>query len=268
MLHFKVLFLAMTLLSGCVTTDPLRYKQLNPMPAEDAKEVALILNTYSLKTPSPTVIYAHGCSGLNGAYLDWKNKLNDWGYNVVQPDSLRSRGFNTACKNSGVANITHNDRLEDILKTAEWVKEQPWHKGKIGVFGFSMGGRATLNLASDGGDLYIFKPTTPVDTYKNINISAAVAYYPMCLTQHKDAKIPTMILIGDADDWTPPTWCGYIAGENEKITLKTYPGVHHGFDTPGLNQINSVGHMVKYDQQAAIDAEQRTKEFFEKYLNN
>ena len=83
MLHFKVLFLAMTLLSGCVTTDPLRYKQLNPMPAEEAKEVALILNTYPLKTPSPTVIYAHGCSGLDGAYLDWKNKLNDWGYNVL-----------------------------------------------------------------------------------------------------------------------------------------------------------------------------------------
>ncbi len=265
MLHIKVLFLATALLSGCVTTDSLRYKQLNPMPAEEAKEVALILNTYPLKTLSPTVIYAHGCSGLDGAYLDWKNKLNDWGYNVVQPDSLRSRGLTTYCNVPGSKN---NDRIEDLLKTAEWVKEQPWHKGKIGVIGFSLGAMAALNASSNGGDLYIFKPTTPFDTYKNINISAAVAYYPLCQPKHRDAKIPTMILIGDADDWTPPIWCGYIAGENEKITLKIYPGVHHAFDTPGYNQINKFGHMIKYDHQAAIDAEQRTKEFFEKYLKN
>ena len=263
MLHIKVLFLATALLSGCVTTDSLRYKQLNPMPAEEAKEVALILNTYPLKTPSPTVIYAHGCSGLDGAYLDWKNKLNDWGYNVVQPDSMRSRGLTTYCKVQG-----KNDRLEDILKTAEWIKEQPWHKGKIGLIGFSMGATAVLNASSNGGDLYIFKPTTPFDTYKNINISAAIAYYPTCLPQHKNAKIPTMILIGEADNGTPPTWCGYIAGENEKITLKIYPGVHHSFDVSGIDSTSRFGWRNKYDAGAAIDAEQRTKEFFEKYLNN
>ncbi len=267
MLRFKVLFLAMTLLSGCVTTDPLRYKQLNPMPAEEAKEVALILNTYPLKTPSPTVIYAHGCSGLDGAYLDWKNKLNDWGYNVVQPDSLRSRGFNSACKRVGVANITHNDRLEDILKTAEWIKEQPWHKGKIGLIGFSMGGRATLNLASDGGDLYIFKPTTPFDTYKNKNISAAVAYYSYCQIKH-NASIPTLILNGAEDMQTPSTWCGYIAEKNKNIRLKVYPDTYHGFDTPGASGINKIGIKNEYNATVASDAEQRTKEFFKKYLKN
>jgi len=268
MLHIKVLFLATALLSGCVTTDSLRYKQLNPLPTQKPKEVSLIINTYALENPSPTVIYAHGCSGLNGAYLDWKNKLNDWGYNVVQPDSLRSRGFNTACSSSGLVNVTNNDRLEDVLKTAEWVKKQPWHKGKVGVIGYSMGAVAALNLAGDGGNLYIFKLETPRDVYQNINISAAVAYYPSCKPEHVKAKIPTLILVGDSDDWTPPFFCDYLANENPNIDLKIYPSVHHGFDTPGLNYINRYGYTIKYDANAAQDAEKRTKEFFEKQLKN
>lgn len=264
---FSLLFLVFVL-SGCVTTNTIQYRQLNPLPTEEAKQVSLIINTYPLKTPSPTVIYAHGCSGLDGAYLDWKNKLNGWGYNVVQPDSLRSRGTNSACKKSGVANITHNDRLEDILKTAEWVKKQPWHKGKIGVIGFSMGGMAALNLSANGGTLYAYTAETPRDVYQNTNISAAIAYYPFCRLDHVKAKIPTLILVGGADSWTPPTWCNYLATENKNIELKIYSNVHHGFDTPGLNQVNRHGHTVKYDANAARDAESRTKAFFEKYLNN
>ena len=268
MLHIKVLFLATALLSGCVTTDSLRYKQLNPLPTQKPKEVSLIINTYALENPSPTVIYAHGCSGLDGAYLDWKNKLNDWGYNVAQPDSLRSRGFNTACSRRGLVNVTDNDRLEDVLKTAEWVKKQPWHKGKIGVIGFSMGAMAALNLAGDGGNLYIFKSETSRDVYQNINISAAVAYYPFCLPAHSKAKIPTLILVGGLDNGTPPTWCNYLANENPNIDLKIYPGVHHSFDTPGFNHVSKHGWIVKYDANAAQDAEKRTKEFFEKYLKD
>lgn len=264
---FSLLFLV-SALAGCVTTNTIQYTQLNPLPSQKPKEVSLIINTYPLKTPSPTVIYAHGCSGLDGAYLDWKNKLNGWGYNVVQPDSLRSRGSNSACKANSVGNVTHNDRLEDVLKTAEWVKKQPWHKGKIGVIGFSQGGMAALNLSANGGTLYAYTAETPRDVYKNTNISATVAYYPYCQPDHVKAKIPTLILVGESDDWTPPFYCHHLPKENPNIELKIYPGVHHSFDTPGLNQINRYGYMIKYDTDAAEDAEKRTKTFFEKYLKN
>lgn len=268
MIRVMILLNSALLISGCVTNERLRYTQINPLPNREANQVSLIINTYPLKTPSPTVIYAHGCSGLDGAYLNWKNKLNDWGYNVVQPDSLRSRGFKSACKKVGVANITHNDRLEDILKTAEWIKEQPWHQGKIGLIGFSMGGRAALNLASDGGDLYIFKSTTPSDRYKNINISVAVVYYSFCQPMHKNATIPVLILNGANDTQTPSTWCQFIAEENKNIDFKLYPDTFHGFDTPGAYGMNKIGFVNQFNETAAKDAESRTKGFFEMHLKN
>lgn len=255
------LIIASVWLTGCVTTQTVSYKALNPLPGETPKQIDLIVNVYHLKTSAPTVIYMHGCSGLDGAYIDWRNKLNDWGYNVVQPDSLRTRNANTACKRG---KVSHNDRIEDLMATAEWVNQQPWHTGKIGVIGFSMGGQAALNSSSDGGDLYQIKP----NTYKNKNISVSIAYYPSCLPQHKNASIPTLILIGDADNATPPVWCKFIAEEGKNISLKIYPGVHHSFDTPGFNHVSRFGWTVKYDAPAAADAEKRTREFLKKHISN
>lgn len=268
MKHLKAFIILAILLSGCATSERTKYTQLNPRYDENPKEINLILNAYPLKSPGPTVIYAHGCSGLDGAYLDWKNKLNDWGYNVVQPDSLRSRGVSTACNKIGVINVTHSERVEDIIETAKWIKQQSWHKGKIGIIGFSMGGIAVLNLISNGGNLHIYTSKTDKDIFLNKDISAGVAYYPFCGLNHRHATVPTLILIGEADAWTPPTWCGILAESNNNIFLKTYPAVYHSFDTPGFNQINQYGHMIKYDAAAAADAERRTREFFEKYLKN
>ena len=251
-------------LSACGTIQTIAYTTPNPFPGREIKQVKLMLNVYSLKNPAPTVIYMHGCSGLDGAYLDWKNKLNDWGYNVVMPDSLRSRGVSTACARQGVAGVSHNDRLEDLLEAAKWINTQPWHSGKIGVIGYSMGANAAMNLASNGGVLTSEKQ----DAYKNTLISAAVAYYPFCSSAHRSADIPTLVLIGAADTWTPPHSCTFIMEVNKNIESIIYPGVHHSFDTPGFNQINRHGHMIKYDAFAAADAERRTRLFFSKYLLN
>lgn len=268
--HSKIYFLIffITSLTGCVTNDSIKYTQLNPLLMQTPKQVNLIINSYPLKNQSPTVIYAHGCSGLDGAYLDWKNKLNNWGYNVVQPDSNRSRGINSACASRGVSGVSHYDRLEDLLETAKWIKTQPWHTGKIGVIGYSMGAMASLNLAANGGELHIIKSETKIDAYKNTDISAVVAYYPYCRLGHKNATIPTLILAGELDDWTPPTLCNLLSQQNTNINSKIYPGAYHSFDTPGFDQVNRHGFRIKYNAIAAFDAENLTKEFFEKHLKN
>ena len=251
-------------LSACGTIQTLAYTTPNPLPEREIKQVKLMLNVYGLKNPAPTIIYMHGCSGIDGAYLDWKNKLNDWGYNVVMPDSLRSRGVISACARQGVAGVSHNDRLEDLLETAKWINTQSWHSGRIGVIGFSMGAIAALNLASNGGVLTSAKQ----DVYQNTLISAAVGYYPFCAPAHRSANIPTLVLVGADDTWTPPHSCAFIMKVNKHIESIIYPGVHHSFDTPGFNQINRHGHVIKYDAFAAADAEGRTKIFFSKHLRN
>lgn len=260
--------LSLALLMGCATTETVRYTQPSTQPTQKAKQVNLKIYTYLLKEPSPTVIYMHGCSGLDGAYLEWKKRLNDWGYNVVMPDSNSSRGFTSACASQGVANVSHNERLEDLLETAQWVSQQPWQRGKIGVIGYSMGAMATLNMSANGGELLLSQPNGKLAAYENKNISAAVAYYPMCRLGHKNAQIPTLIFVGELDTWTPPIHCKTLADQNKNINLTLYPGVYHSFDTPGFDQVNRHGHRIKYDSKAAQDSIIKTQEFLDKYLKN
>ena len=263
-LRYVFLMFIVFTLSACGTIKTVAYITPNPLPDREIKQIKLLLNVYPLKNPGPTIVYMHGCSGLDGVYLEWKNKLNDWGYNVVIPDSLRSRGVNSACARQGVAGVSHNDRLEDLLETAKWIRTQSWHSGKIGVIGFSMGANAAMNLASNGGVLSSAKQ----DVYKNTLISAAAAYYPFCSAAHRSATIPVLVLVGAADTWTPPHSCAFIADANKNIESIIYPDVHHSFDVAGLNQVNRHGHTVKYDAFAAGDAEKRTRVFFSKHLLN
>jgi dienelactone hydrolase len=68
---------------------------------------------------------------------------------------------------------------------------------------------------------------------------SAVAFYPGC-RQLSDlawsARIPTLILIGRADDWTAPAPCEQMVagarGRSALASLVVYPGAYHEFDRP------------------------------------
>ena len=70
----------------------------------------------------------------------------------------------------------------------------------------------------------------------------AVAFYPACRVQSESpsfsARLPLLILMGDADDWTPAAPCGYLAkaaqARGEQVGIVLYPGAHHDFDHPRL----------------------------------
>jgi dienelactone hydrolase len=46
---------------------------------------------------------------------------------------------------------------------------------------------------------------------------------------------PLLILIGEADDWTPAADCRALAEAagraGQPVAIKTYPGAHHSFDS-------------------------------------
>ena len=83
---------------------------------------------------------------------------------------------------------------------------------------------------------------------------------------------PTLILIGDKDDWTPADRCRDMVtrarSDGSPITLHVYPGVHHAFDVaqlqPGIR--NPLGHWLEYDKPAAQDAEQKVRAFLARHL--
>jgi dienelactone hydrolase len=68
---------------------------------------------------------------------------------------------------------------------------------------------------------------------------SAVAFYPGCRQLRNaawSARAPTLILMGRADDWTPPAPCEQMVtearGRSARATIVVYPGAYHGFDHP------------------------------------
>jgi dienelactone hydrolase len=75
--------------------------------------------------------------------------------------------------------------------------------------------------------------------------------------------VPTLILIGERDDWTPAVECRNMVdgrddwgisrqgAEGAPIKLVVYPGAYHSFDVPNLQAPTEfLGHRLEFNQQA------------------
>lgn len=86
--------------------------------------------------------------------------------------------------------------------------------------------------------------------------------------------VPTLILIGESDDWTPAEACRKLVdgqddlgmtrqkGDSLPIQLMVYPNAYHGFDLPSLRKpINYFGHHVEFNKTAADQTSDALREF-------
>ena len=83
-----------------------------------------------------------------------------------------------------------------------------------------------------------------------------MAYYPSCGVATEQLTIPTIILIGELDDWTPAKdcerWMERRAGKGAPVKLVIYPGAYHAFDAQNLGDGRRLfGHWLKYEADAA-----------------
>jgi len=212
-------------------------------------EKELPVHIYKQDHPAPTIILGHSCGGPS-ILFGWPDIVRSWGYNVVVPNSFSARGHDNICNNPKV--ISFNSRAEDFERVAEWIKQQPWHKGKIGIFGFSHG--------AIGGMFHATSHNT------NKNISAVQGWYPHCGYGGYKPNVPMQIHIGALDNWTPASTCVSIAGGNTEVIV--LPNTHHAFDVGyGIKQM--YGHTVgSATREYTIQATENTKEFFRKHLND
>lgn len=192
--------------------------------------------------PFPAVIALHGCGGLwreHGSKLsirhtDWGERLSAAGFAVLMPDSYGSRGLASQC---GVKDLTvraGRERVADALAARIWLQQRADIKpSMISLIGWSGGGSTVLAA--------IRKDRSPADGRPDFK--RAVAFYPACRVQSESpsfaVRMPLLILMGDADDWTPAAPCGYLAkaaqARREPVELVLYPGVLHDFDHPRLD---------------------------------
>jgi dienelactone hydrolase len=191
------------------------------------------------KGPFPVVVALHGCGGLMSRsgdirpiYRDWGERLAAAGYAVLFPDSFGSRHLGSQCKTRNRHVRPRRERTRDAFAARRWLQEQPWtNADRVYLMGWSNGGSTTLWT--------VRRPVRLDDRYADFR--AAVAFYPGCRQPANSgwsARVPTLILIGAADDWTPPAACeAMIAdarGRSALVDIKLYPGAYHGFDQPNM----------------------------------
>ena len=106
--------------------------------------------------------------------------------------------------------------------------------------------------------------------------TAAIAFYPYCFGGG-DYKLPTLILLGEADEWGPLNQCQELKAQSPNggasIELIIYPGAFHAFDVSELQRGLSVEglygrtYWLQYNKEAHEDAAERFKSFLAEHLS-
>ena len=135
---------------------------------------------------------------------------------------------------------------------------------RVAAVGFSQGGWVALLVAEANS----FEPFVLPG---NLGFRAVVALYPLCRWVGRlRLVIPTLILVGALDDWTPAADCSIDAWRTDGVPIEqvVYPGVHHSFYYPELQPGRKIfGHWLEYNEEAATDATRRMREFLKRHLN-
>jgi dienelactone hydrolase len=216
--------------------------------------------------PSAAVVLLHSCDG-NSARLDerWGKKIAAWGYVTLTVDSFGPRGIKHTC-NSGAP----VDLAFDAYRALDFLVRKPFvDPTRVAVLGFSQGGWLALASVEHGA----------IEQGARNKFRAAVAFYPHCLGSKGNMTVPTLILIGERDDWAPAQECRNMVegrddwgisrtrGRGVAVRLVVYPGARHGFDVPGLRTpMEFLGHRLEYDKSAAERASDAVREFLDGQL--
>lgn len=178
---------------------------------------------------APAVVALHGCGGPYPLRdHDWARRLAAAGHIVLLPDSFGSRGLGSQCRETRWVASAGGLRRDDALAAARWLTAQPGTPaGGVVIMGWSNGGSTTLATAQARNDV-------PPGLIRGF-----VAFYPGCRWSAIAASgPPILLLIGEADEWSPVEACRALARRvGARITLVTYPGAYHDFDAPGAVRV-------------------------------
>jgi dienelactone hydrolase len=211
--------------------------------------------------PSPVVVLLHGCAGSAEA-LDrrWGQRIAGWGYVTLTVDSFGPRGLKNTCGSGAPVDLAF-----DAYRALGYLVQQSYaDPARIAVLGFSQGAGQALSSV-ERGVLELLAPN---------KFRAAIGFYPYCLGLNGNMTVPTLILIGELDDWTPALECRNMVegrddwgisrqkGQGVPIKLIVYPGAYHAFDRQGLTApVQYLGHHIEFNQAATEQAISAVQEF-------
>jgi len=186
-------------------------------------------------SPAPAVVLLHGCGGtynrkgqLSDRTMDYVHVLNEHGLHALVLDSLTPRGEKELCtQRNGTRRITQANRRLDALAAVDWLAHRPDVDAKrIGLMGWSNGGSTVLSSLN-------LKHAEVANAA--VSPSFAVAFYPGCEADLKrgfETRTRLLMLVGEADDWTPAAPCHELARTAQGLApeIEGYAGAYHEFD--------------------------------------
>ena len=194
--------------------------------------------------PFPAVVALHACDGLGAGlahgeapidprYQEWGEHLKAAGFAVLFPDSFGSRGLTSQCGTRQRAVRASRTRINDANAARHWLQAQPFViADRVSLLGWSHGATTAL---------YTVRRHAGAARDKTPDFRSAVALYPNCQrsgTLAWSARIPTLILIGRADDWTLAATCEQMVagarGRSAGTQIMVYANAPHDFDRAGL----------------------------------
>jgi dienelactone hydrolase len=188
--------------------------------------------------PFPAVVGLHNCTGLynragefGARYRDWGERLARTGFVVLLPDSHGSRGTGSQCALRSRAIRNDRERVADADAARAWLQSQSWVSAdRISLLGWSSGAIAAL---------WAVRARPQPQGKDGPDFRSAVALYPGCGRLSNaawSARVPTLILIGRADDQASAALCQQMVagarGRSARLEIHVYPGAHHDFDHP------------------------------------
>ncbi|MEW6720436.1 MAG: dienelactone hydrolase family protein [Thermodesulfobacteriota bacterium] len=247
-------------------------------PGPEAKApLAALLSRPDGPGPFPALIFLHGCAGMYGKsgrlsarQIQWDGTMRAAGFVTLHVDSFTPRGIREVCTVKNRSITVWRDRRADAYAALSWLRSLPFVRpDAVAAMGWSQGGLTVLAAMERDG-------TTP-----GAGFFAGVALYPACRLSGRetlDPSGPLLLLFGGADDWTPPETCSDAVTNarmrGEAVEVKSYPGAHHGFDSPGskvrlregLALAPGGSAHVGENPAARLDALERVPEFLERHL--
>jgi dienelactone hydrolase len=179
----------------------------------------------------PAMILAHHCGGVTSSVTKLATMLNQLGVATFVPDSFTPRGYsNGVCSGSTLPGTV---AITDVLNALKMLATHPnIDPDRIGIIGQSFGGNAVYGTAFEEVRTSVI--TTP------LKFAAHIGLYPTgCNTRNWSPNMtgaPMLILLGGADDWTPPAECNSFVTLLNSYTSATaieYANAPHAWDSDG-----------------------------------
>ena len=138
-------------------------------------------------------MYLHGCGGISGQAIQYRELMHSLGYAVFMPDSFQRPGREVLCGQGGLGNRI-SLRLREVDYALSKIRQLSWvDQDRIILMGFSEGGNTTDNFDEKGFAAHIVLGSACTQTRDSV---------PMA-----PKGTPVLAIVGERDRYRPGIKC-------------------------------------------------------------